>query len=155
MFEASDLTIYRDINDGFHETPLAAARNRILAEMIRICHHVPTSSSRNIVAFEYRDVRREPWRAETLMREHVAGIKASPVKALTERGKDDPQQARMGIHVEFGLRRLVTFRSPMYTSSLQAVVEPLRYVHLLGVAIVFFIQFFPKIPTVAPLFHKD
>jgi hypothetical protein len=77
---------------------------------------------------KYRDVRRrhdihhriyeaikarEPWRAETLMRGRVAGIKASLVKALTERGKDDPQQARMGIHVEFGLRRLVTFRSPI------------------------------------------
>jgi hypothetical protein len=38
VFEASDLTIYHDINDGFHETPLAAARNRILAETIRSRH---------------------------------------------------------------------------------------------------------------------
>jgi len=30
----------------------------MLAEMIRICHRVPVSSSRNIVAFEHRDVRR-------------------------------------------------------------------------------------------------
>ncbi len=76
-FEAGDLTIYRGINGDFHDTLLAAARNRMLAEMIRICHHVPVSSSRNIVAFEHRDVRRrhddhhriydaiiarEPWR---------------------------------------------------------------------------------------------
>src|SRR6202140_3230283 len=76
-FEAGDLTTYRDINGNFHDTLLAAARNRMLAEMIRICHHVPVSSSRNIVAFEHRDVRRrhddhhriyeaivarEPWR---------------------------------------------------------------------------------------------
>jgi GntR family transcriptional regulator of vanillate catabolism len=102
-FEAGDLTRYRDINGDFHDTLLAAARNRMLAEMIRICHHVPVSSSRNIVAFEHRDVRRrhddhhriyeaimarEPWRAEMLMREHVAGVKASLVKSLMERGRD-------------------------------------------------------------------
>jgi GntR family transcriptional regulator of vanillate catabolism len=99
-FEAGDLTRYRDINGDFHDTLLAAARNRMLAEMIRICHHVPVSSSRNIVAFEHRDVRRrhddhhriyeaimdrEPWRAEMLMREHVAGVKASLIRSLTER----------------------------------------------------------------------
>ena len=103
-FEAGDLTRYRDINGDFHDTLLAAARNRMLAEMIRICHHVPVSSSRNIVAFEHRDVRRrhddhhriyeavmnrEPWRAEMLMREHVAGVKASLIRSLTERGRDN------------------------------------------------------------------
>jgi GntR family transcriptional regulator of vanillate catabolism len=102
-FEAGDLTRYRDINGDFHDTLLAAARNRMLAEMIRICHHVPVSSSRNIVAFEHRDVRRrhddhhriyeaimarEPWRAEMLMREHVAGVKASLIRLLTQRSKD-------------------------------------------------------------------
>jgi GntR family transcriptional regulator of vanillate catabolism len=99
-FEAGDLTIYRSINGDFHDTLLAAARNRMLAEMIRICHHVPVSSSRNIVAFEHRDVRRrhddhhrifeavmarEPWRAELLMREHVSGVKASLIKSLSAR----------------------------------------------------------------------
>ena len=103
-FESGDLTTYRGINGDFHDTLLAAARNRMLAEMIRICHHVPVSSSRNIVAFEYRDVRRrhddhhrifeaicagEPWRAEMLMREHVAGVKTSLIKSLTERGNED------------------------------------------------------------------
>src|SRR5579864_7313316 len=102
-FEAGDLTIYRGINGDFHDTLLAAARNRMLSEMIRICHHVPISSSRNIVAFEYHDVRRrhddhhrifeavvarEPWRAELLMREHVASIKTSLVRALSERRAD-------------------------------------------------------------------
>ena len=58
-FETGDLTIYRGINGDFHDTLLAAARNRMLAEMIRICHHVPVSSSRNIVAFEHRDVKLE------------------------------------------------------------------------------------------------
>ncbi|MGA9088554.1 MAG: GntR family transcriptional regulator [Bradyrhizobium sp.] len=104
-FEAGDLTIYRGINGDFHDTLLAAARNRMLGEMIRICHHVPMSSSRNIVAFEYRDVRRrhddhhriheaiiarEPWRAELLMREHVSSIKASLIRALAERSAGHP-----------------------------------------------------------------
>jgi GntR family transcriptional regulator of vanillate catabolism len=102
-FEAGDLMIYRGINGDFHDTVLAAARNRMLGEMIRICHHVPMSSNRNIVAFEYRDVRRrhddhhriyeailaqEPWRAEMLMREHVSSIKTSLIRALSERAAD-------------------------------------------------------------------
>jgi GntR family transcriptional regulator of vanillate catabolism len=102
-FETGDLTIYRGINGDFHDTLLAAARNRMLGEMIRICHHVPVSSSRNIVAFEHRDVRRrhddhhriyeaiiaqEPWRAEMLMREHVSSVKASLIRSLTERTTD-------------------------------------------------------------------
>ncbi len=92
-----DMSAYRLINGNFHDTILTGARNRMLAEMIRICHHVPISSSRNIVAFHYHDVRRrhddhhriydaiaarEPWRAETLMREHVASIKASLVRSF-------------------------------------------------------------------------
>ncbi len=96
-FEPGDLAVYRAINGDFHDTVLGAARNRMLSEMIRICHHVPVSSSRNIVAFEYHDVRRrhddhhrifeainahEPHRAEILMREHVAGVKASLIKSM-------------------------------------------------------------------------
>ena len=102
-FEAGAIDVYRHINGDFHETLLSAARNRMLAEMIRICHHVPMSSSRNIVAFEHRDVRRrhddhhriydailarEPHRAEMLMREHVSGVKSSLVKSLTEREEE-------------------------------------------------------------------
>lgn len=98
-FKAGDLSVYRIINGNFHDTVLSAARNRMLGEMIRICHHVPISSSRNIVAFHYHDVRRrhddhhriyeailarQPWRAETLMREHVASIKASLVRSFQD-----------------------------------------------------------------------
>ncbi|UZE50706.1 GntR family transcriptional regulator [Rhodopseudomonas sp. P2A-2r] len=101
-FEAGAITVYRGINGDFHDTLLGAARNRMLAEMIRICHHVPMSSSRNIVAFEHRDVRRrhddhhrifeailarEPYRAEILMREHVSGVRASLVKSLTDQAQ--------------------------------------------------------------------
>src|ERR1700736_1654513 len=83
-FEAGDLTLYRAINGDFHAPLPAPPRNRMLAEMIRICPHVPVSSSRNIVAFEHRDVRRrhddhhriyeaivarEPWRAGVVIRQ--------------------------------------------------------------------------------------
>jgi GntR family transcriptional regulator, vanillate catabolism transcriptional regulator len=101
-FAEGDLLVYRGINGDFHDTLLAAARNRMLSEMIRICHHVPMSSSRNIVAFEHRDVRRrhddhhriyeailarEPWRAEAIMREHVSGVRASLIKSLTDQNE--------------------------------------------------------------------
>jgi GntR family transcriptional regulator of vanillate catabolism len=102
-FEAGDLTLYRGINGDFHDTVLAASRNRMLGEMIRTCHRVPVSSSRNIVAFEHRDVRRrhddhhriyeaiiaqEPWRAEMLMREHVSSVKGSLLRAMAARNKE-------------------------------------------------------------------
>jgi len=98
-FRSGDLSAYRIINGNFHDAILTAAQNRMLGEMIRICHNVPVSSSRNIVAFEYNDVRRrhddhhriydaitarEPWRAETLMREHVAGIKGSLIRTMQD-----------------------------------------------------------------------
>ena len=107
QFEDGAIEMYRGINGDFHETLLSAARNRMLAEMIRICHHVPMSSSRNIVAFEHHDVRRrhddhhriyeailarEPHRAEILMREHVSGVKASLVKSLTEHEAPDARK---------------------------------------------------------------
>ncbi|MET0277579.1 MAG: GntR family transcriptional regulator [Pseudorhodoplanes sp.] len=104
VFKSGDLSHYRIINGNFHDAVLGAANNRMLGEMIRICQHVPISSSRNIVAFHYQDVRRrhddhhriyeaimahEPWRAETLMREHVASIKAALVRSM--QGQPVPQ----------------------------------------------------------------
>lgn len=100
VFETGDMSRYRIINGNIHDTILGAARNRMLGEMIRICHHVPVSSNRNIVVFEHRNVRRrhddhhriyeailsrEPHRAEALMREHIAGIKSSLVNSLSHR----------------------------------------------------------------------
>jgi len=97
VFETGDMSRYRVINGDIHDTILGAAKNRMLGEMIRICHHVPVSSNRNIVVFEFRNVRRrhddhhriyeailsrEPHRAEALMREHIAGIKSSLVNSL-------------------------------------------------------------------------
>jgi GntR family transcriptional regulator of vanillate catabolism len=88
---------YSAINAAFHETIHAAAGSRMLGDMIRLCQQVPISSPRNVVAFEERDVRRrhddhhrifeaiigrEPWRAEMLMRDHVASVKTSLVRSL-------------------------------------------------------------------------
>src|ERR1700730_10751947 len=57
-FEAGDLTLYREINGDFHDALLSAPRNRMPAKMIVFGPHVPVPWSRNIVAFEHRDVRR-------------------------------------------------------------------------------------------------
>ncbi len=95
-----DRIAYGAINFTFHETIHAAARCRILVDMVRLCQSVPQSSHRNIVAFEYYDVRRrhddhhriydailmrDAIRAEMLMREHVASVRAGLVRALSGR----------------------------------------------------------------------
>ncbi|HEX3439190.1 MAG TPA: GntR family transcriptional regulator [Pseudolabrys sp.] len=107
-FAPSAMARYRWINGNFHDTILGAAKNRMLAEMIRVCHHVPMSSSRNIVAFEFHDVRRrhddhhriyeailtgQSWRAEMLMREHVGSVKSSLIKSLEERPRAGAEAA--------------------------------------------------------------
>jgi GntR family transcriptional regulator, vanillate catabolism transcriptional regulator len=88
---------YGRINACFHETVHRSAGSRLLSETVYLCLRVPVSSPRYIVAFEERDVRRrhddhhrifeaiigrEPWRAEMLMRDHVASVKSSLVRSL-------------------------------------------------------------------------
>jgi GntR family transcriptional regulator of vanillate catabolism len=89
---------YGRINAAIHETIHAAAGSRLLSDMVHLCQQVPVSSPRNVVAFEERDVRRrhddhhrifeaiisrDPWRAEMLMRDHVASVKSSLVRSLS------------------------------------------------------------------------
>jgi GntR family transcriptional regulator of vanillate catabolism len=96
--EEVDRSPYGVINASFHETLHAAAGSRMLSDMVQLCQHVPVSSPRNVVAFEDRDVRRrhddhhrifeaiigrEPWRAEMLMRDHVASVKTSLVRSMS------------------------------------------------------------------------
>jgi GntR family transcriptional regulator of vanillate catabolism len=96
-----DRIAYSAINSAIHDTIHAASRSRMLADMIRLCHQVPQSSHKNIVSFEYMDVHRrhddhhrlydailscDGYRAEILMREHVASVKSSLVRALSGRG---------------------------------------------------------------------
>jgi GntR family transcriptional regulator of vanillate catabolism len=81
---------YRRVNVTIHETIVRASGSRMLAEMMSMCHNVPMSSNRNIVwnnssalARRHDDhhrifnaiIRREPGRAELLMREHVHCVK--------------------------------------------------------------------------------
>jgi GntR family transcriptional regulator of vanillate catabolism len=89
---------YSRINACFHETIHGSAGSRLLGETVYLCQQVPVSSPRYIVAFEERDVRRrhddhhrifeaiigrEAWRAEMLMRDHVASVKSSLVRSLS------------------------------------------------------------------------
>ena len=89
---------YSRINSCFHETIHAAAGSRLLNDTVYLCQQVPVSSPRYIVAFRERDVRRrhddhhrifeavmnrEPWRAEMLMRDHIASVKSSLVRSLS------------------------------------------------------------------------
>ncbi len=91
-------TQYSGINASFHETILSSAGSRLLSDMVYLCQQVPVSSPRNVVAFEEGDVRRrhddhhrifeaivgrEPWRAEMLMRDHIASVKSSLIRSLS------------------------------------------------------------------------
>jgi GntR family transcriptional regulator of vanillate catabolism len=86
----ADMPLYREVNVRIHDSIIQAADNRMISDMIRLCHNVPMSSDRNILWDEFRWVlrshddhhrmfeaimNREGWRAEQLMREHVLGIK--------------------------------------------------------------------------------
>ena len=81
---------YRKVNVTIHETIIRAAGSRMIGEMIQMCHNVPMSSNRNIVWSNSRSLtlrhddhhrifgaimRREGFRAEQLMREHVYCVK--------------------------------------------------------------------------------
>jgi GntR family transcriptional regulator of vanillate catabolism len=87
----------------FHDTVLAAAKNQMLREMIRICNYIPVTSNRNIIAFEFNDVRRrhddhhriyeaivagEAERAESLMHMHVESVKIALARLLDNRKID-------------------------------------------------------------------
>jgi GntR family transcriptional regulator, vanillate catabolism transcriptional regulator len=93
-----DRATYSAINAAFHEAIHAAAGSRVLRDMVRLCQQVPVSSPRIIVKFEHRDVRRrhddhhrifeavlgrEAWRAEMLMRDHVASVKTAMIRSLS------------------------------------------------------------------------
>ena len=83
---------YTRINAAFHETLHSASRSRMVGEMLRLSQQVLLSSHRQVVAFEHGKVRRrhddhhrifeavllrDAGRAESLMRDHVASIRAA------------------------------------------------------------------------------
>lgn len=85
-----DRVVFGDINARIHETILRAANNRMLNDMIRMCHNIPIFSDRNVLWNDFDWVRRshddhhrifdaiasrDAARAEQLMREHVNTVK--------------------------------------------------------------------------------
>ena len=100
-----DRATYGIVNSTFHETIHAAGGSRLLGDTLQRCRQVPVSSPHNIVAFALPDVRRrhddhhriyeaitagDPWRAEMLMRDHVASVKRSLVRSLASRADPHP-----------------------------------------------------------------
>lgn len=87
---AADRSIFGDINARIHAAILDAADNRMLNDMIRLCHNIPVSSDRNVLWDDYLWLRRshddhhrifeaillrDAPRAEQLMREHIHTVK--------------------------------------------------------------------------------
>lgn len=106
-----DRAAYGVVNGTFHETIHAAGGSRLLADTLHRCRQVPVSSPHNIVAFDLPDVRRrhddhhriyeaitggDPWRAEMLMRDHVASVKRSLVRSLAAQADPLPSPSRTG-----------------------------------------------------------
>ncbi|MGU3492488.1 GntR family transcriptional regulator [Xanthobacteraceae bacterium A53D] len=100
---------YGAVNFVFHDTIHNASRCRMLGDMVRLCQSVPQSSHRNVVSFDHMDVRRrhddhhriydaillcDAYRAEMLMREHVASVKTSLVRALSGRPAPTARRSR-------------------------------------------------------------
>jgi GntR family transcriptional regulator of vanillate catabolism len=87
---SADRTIFSDVNARIHNTILTAADNRMLHEIIRLCHNIPVSSDRNVLWDDLSWLRRshddhhrlfeaillrDGNRAEHLMREHIHTVK--------------------------------------------------------------------------------
>jgi len=86
----ADRAVFSDVNARIHATVLQAADNRMLQDMLRLCHNIPVSSDRNVLWDDYAWLRRshddhhrlleaivlrDAPRAEQLMREHIHTVK--------------------------------------------------------------------------------
>src|SRR5690606_41469047 len=47
-----------DLNDAVHSAVHSAAKSRMLKDLLRMTHQVAPSSHRNVIAFDFNDVRR-------------------------------------------------------------------------------------------------
>lgn len=87
---AADRAIFSEVNARIHGAILDAADNRMLHDMIRLCHNIPVSSDRNVMWDDLPWLRRshddhhrmfeailmrDGTRAEQLMREHIHTVK--------------------------------------------------------------------------------
>jgi GntR family transcriptional regulator of vanillate catabolism len=91
-----DRIAYGTSNAAIHGAILAAAGARMLGDLLRLTQQVAPSSHRNVVAFEYHDVRRrhddhhriyeailgrDAARAELLMRGHVESVRLAMTRS--------------------------------------------------------------------------
>jgi GntR family transcriptional regulator of vanillate catabolism len=97
----ADRAVFSEVNARIHAAILAAADNRMLHDMIRLCHNIPASSDRNVLwddglwlrrshddhhrMFEAILMRDGP-RAEQLMREHIHSVKLKRGTRLRSEG---------------------------------------------------------------------
>lgn len=94
--EPDDRITYGAINFRIHHAIYLAGQSRMLGDMLRLSQQVAPSSSRNVIAFEYQDVRRrhddhhrifeailcrDAGRAELLMRDHVESVRRALIRA--------------------------------------------------------------------------
>lgn len=94
--EPDDRITYGEINFRIHHAVYLAGQSRMLGDMLRLSQQVAPSSYRNVIAFEYQDVRRrhddhhrifeailcrEAGRAELLMRDHVESVRRALIRA--------------------------------------------------------------------------
>jgi GntR family transcriptional regulator, vanillate catabolism transcriptional regulator len=86
----ADRPVFSDVNARIHAAILEAANNRMVHDMLRLCHNIPATSERNVMWDDkpwlrrsHDDhhrifdaiLRRDGARAEALMREHVHTVK--------------------------------------------------------------------------------
>ena len=90
VLRPTDRDAFAEVNARIHQLIVGAADDRMLADMIRVCHNIPISSERNVMWTDYDWLRRshddhhrvldaivlrDGPRAEQLMREHVHSVK--------------------------------------------------------------------------------
>ncbi len=98
--EPEDRIAYGAINFRIHNAVYLAGRSRMLGDMLRLSQQVAPSSYRNVIAFEYHDVRRrhddhhrifeailcrDAGRAELLMRDHVESVRRALIRTAPDR----------------------------------------------------------------------
>lgn len=86
----SDRSVFIEVNATIHQAIVGVAPDRMLTEMLRLCHNIPVLSHRNVSWDDYPWLRRshddhhriieairlrDGPRAETLMREHIHSVK--------------------------------------------------------------------------------
>lgn len=95
--------LYSRSNELFHTVIQSAAGSRLVSDVIALCHRIPQTLTRNVMAFTLEDVRkrgqehrliyeailaRRPKEAEERMFDHVIGVRKGIVRALA--AKDQP-----------------------------------------------------------------